>query len=261
MAAVLVLVAGLVNQAFGTNLGLSVGASDIPLPEDFLSVFIIALVLGFLAGLCQLFSDIAGAKESFRKRKALYVGGGIGLLALLLAGVMFVAGGQLGLAVESGNTGRVKELLDKQSYDLDELDSHLYQALRNGYLEMAEALIGGGADIDHISGEFQTPLILSAVTFFPKESVDFLLEKGVNLERTDNRGRTAAHVLLAYRAGNLPQEPPEHRLVLLKKLHQKGLSLNSASEDGSTARSIAELQNLKWALEFLDKVGTEEPSS
>lgn len=249
--AVLTLVTGTLNYFFDLGLGLGIGGSDIALPNDFFEVLILVVVQLLLAGFFELISDLGRVGRFVKARKKTAAGLVIGFVILSVMGIVGLMGGPLGAAVEAGDTSKVKALLDSGSYEIEELNPYLYQALLNGRLEMASALMNAGADPNYRSGEFNTPLLSAAVIFFPKDSVLLLLRQEADPKAKDRLERTAVHLLLQYRSGNLLQEGPEDRLEILKGLHEKGADLKAKAADGRTPRDVAKSLNLKWALEYL----------
>ena len=157
----------------------------------------------------------------------------------LFFGVMQLAGGPLGFAVEAGDTGKVVKILAENNYSSDTLNPHFYQALKQGRIDMAEALHQAGAEANHVSGEFDTPLLSSAITWFPAESVKALIEWKADPNKVDSMGRTPAMILVLYRSGNFPQESPETRVELLKALVAAGADLSTVSGDGKSVLELA----------------------
>ena len=258
-AAVMTAGAGILNHFFDLGLGLSAGGSDLPLPDHIGEVLFLSLALLIIAGIFQLLSDLGKAWTFAKERKKTTASLILGSVVVIGLGIMGLAGGPLGLAVEAGDTEKVRAVLEERDYEIQELNPHLYQALKRGLLDMAEALYDEGADPNHQSGEFNTPLLSSAVTFFPKESVQWLLDKEADPNVTDRLGRTTVHLLLLYRSGNILDESADDRLGILKALRSKGAKLDVKAEDGRTPADVAKGLNLKWALEYLESQGISVP--
>ena len=248
VTAALTVVAGTLNHFLELNLGLAVGGFDIALPQHFGEVVVLAVVQLILAALLETASDPGRIWQLVLKRKLLSLGILLSTVGALAVGLMTLAGGPLGLAVEAGDTAKVVQLLGQEQYTPEELNPLFYQALRTGNIEMAKALHKAGGDPNHRSGERNTPLIHSAVTWFPKDSVLLLLEEGVDLTSLDKFGRTPGHILLLYRESNFSQESDGDRLELLQKMTESGLDLSVAATDGSTVASLAERNKADWAL-------------
>ncbi|NJN72598.1 MAG: hypothetical protein HC799_07175 [Limnothrix sp. RL_2_0] len=68
-AAALTFVSGSLNALFGWNLGLRIGGSSIPLPEDFVSVVAIAIALIILSGFFFVVADFKRAGRFIKKYK------------------------------------------------------------------------------------------------------------------------------------------------------------------------------------------------
>lgn len=251
IAGVLTLIAGGLNSMFGWSLGLGIGGFDIELAPDLATNVALALTLFLLAG---VFEILAQPKKVLTWTKAHK-----GLTATLLVfsvggifwGVMNLAGGPLGFAVEAGDTEKVQALLSEKSYAAEELNPHLYQALKKGRLDLARVLMEGGADVNHVSGEFRTPLLSSAMTWFPRDSVELLLEEEVDVNRTDSLGRTPALLLVMYRSGNFPQETEQDTLAILARLKEKGADMTLSAQDGTTVKSYAEQRKFSGVINWL----------
>ena len=251
IAGVLTLVAGGLNSVFGWSLGLGIGGFDIELAPDFATNVALAVALFLLAGIFEVLAQPKKALSWIKTHKALTAT----LLALsaggLIWGVMSIAGGPLGFAVEAGDTEKVQALLAEKNYSAQELNPHLYQALKKNKPDLARVLIEGGADVNHTSGEFQTPLLSSAMTWFPRESVDLLLAQNVEVNKTDSMGRTPALLLVMYRSGNFPQETEQNTVEILARLKEKGADLNLSAQDGTTVKSYAEQRKFTQVLNWL----------
>ena len=235
----LTFVIGVLNKLFDWNLGLGIGGFDIDLPQDFVGTMAVAAALLILAGLIELAANFRLVLSKIKAHPLPFAAVLILVVGSAAAGLYNLAGGALGVAVESDDVGKVSALLAESEYSQDDLGSHLYQALRNGRLEMAEALLNGGADVNRVSGEFETPLLTSACIYFPRDSVVWLLDHGADPNRQDNLGRTPAFTLLQYRAGHFPSESEQDTVELLTKLHQAGADFQISSDDGKSARDLS----------------------
>lgn len=247
-----VVVLGGLNAAFDLNLGLGIGGTELELMPDFVGNLGLAAILVVLAGLFEflsnpkrVFSWIKAHKPHTAAIVAALVGGSyLGLMALM--------GGSLGMAVESNNVDKVKSLLSKEQYQVSELNPHLYQALKRGHLDMARALIEGGADINQQSGEQTTSLLGSAVTFFPKEAVELLLDLKADPNRVDSYGRTPAMMLVLYRTSNVPTESDAERTALFAKVVESGTDLSIKESTGKTLLEVAKEHGVQAYVDYLE---------
>jgi hypothetical protein len=118
------------------------------------------------------------------------------------------------------------------------MNNALYKAVRYGNVEEVEHWISWGASIhDH-----PIPLLNIAIRFQQYSLVPFLLEKGVNVNRMDDKTPTA--LMLAARSGNLD---------LVRLLVENGADINVVVE-GNTARSQAITPEIDEYLESLGGV-------
>ncbi|MCA9781280.1 MAG: hypothetical protein KC800_31385 [Candidatus Eremiobacteraeota bacterium] len=235
----LTFVVGVVNKLFNWNLGLGIGGFDIDLPQDFVSTMAVAALLLILAGFFELIANFRHIVSKIKARPLPFAAAFLLLLGLTASGLYNLVGGALGVAVEANDAEKVRALLSETKYSQEDLGDHLYQTLRNQQLEVATALLQGGADVNRVSGEFETPLLTSACIYFPRESVFWLLENGADPNLQDNLGRTPAFNLLQYRSGHFPSESEEDTVAMLKTLKQAGADFDIPSDDGKSARSLA----------------------
>jgi Ankyrin repeat len=255
VTAALTLGAGTLNHFFDLGLGLGIGGFDLELPDQFGAVVALAVTQVVMSMFFELLANPGRLKSAFQRRPKTYSGLGLILVAMLVGGFLSLAGGPLGLAVEAGDTAKVQALLQDGNFSSDELNPHLYQALKAGRIEMAQALLQAGADPNQRSGEFQTPLLSSAVTWFPKNSVLWLAEQRPESNSKDSFGRTSIHLLALYRAGNFPQETSQDQLEILQVLEKAGADLNLAADDGSTLKSLVESKKLSSLSDYLKTKG------
>ena len=239
VVAVLVVVLAGLNWGFGWDLGLSIGASDLAIPKEPGEALFLAFALLVIALIFRVASDLKAVLSFLKARKAVTAVGTILVLSGLFLSIQYLRGGALGIAVDQGDRAEVQSLLSQKQYDPVKLNDSLYQALRNGETGIAEDLIKAGADPNEKRGEFQTPLLHSAVTWFDRESVLLLLAQGADPSQTDQFGRTAVHNLLLYRQPNRPGTTDGDLAKLLRALLQAGADPAHQSGNGDTAESLA----------------------
>jgi hypothetical protein len=247
-----VLVLGGLNACFDLSLGLGIGGTDIELMPDFAGNAGLSAILLAMAGLFEFLSDPKKVATWVKTHKPHAAAILTALVGGAYLGVMALVGGPLGMAVESNDVVKASALMGEGSYPSETLNPHLYQALRRGHLEMAEALIAGGADVNHLSVEEKTPLLASAVTFFPKAAVEFLLERKADPNHLDRYGRTPAMLLVLYRKSNVPQESDSERLALFQELVESRTDLSIEAADGKTLLDMAREQKVQAYVDYLE---------
>lgn len=136
-------------------------------------------------------------------------------------------------AARSGAAGSIG-WLSEQGYDIDAADdigfTALFEAARDGQAEAVAALIAGGADVNHVSGENAlslTPLHLAAIGG-DAETVELLLAAGADPDAQGTLGGTA----LMWAAFEGSREAAR---VLL----EGGADAQLATQDGTTFGAIA----------------------
>jgi hypothetical protein len=242
--ALFILVLGGINSIFGTNLGLKIGGDRLELPEEFIGVLAISIILLLLAGLLNLglhFKKVVG----WIKAEPLKVGGGIlvGLVVLSVVGyfgIMQLAGGQLSFAVERSDYQGVQKALATDTYDQETLDDQLYQAVANGDYDIALALIEYGADVNHTFGDFESPLLHAAVLWHEVGATDFLLQQGADPNQLDNMGRSPLVEAVLYRASAYSDGALNEATHIVIALLVAGGDPSIAADNGDTPLSIAE---------------------
>ena len=239
VATVLTLIGGLLNSLLGWNLSLSIGGSSNELPHDLISTLLFSSFLGFLGGLSWALGNAEKVVAFVRQKPALVAGLAVALMASLYGAYYTLSGGALGAAVERGDAQAVVQTLEGKSYSQKELDGHLYQSLRKGNLEVARALVAGGANPNRISQDHDSPMLVEAVVWFPQASVLALMELGADPKREDSLGRNPVHTMLLYRLEHVPEEKEEGLVTLLEAMLARGVDLAKASNNGDTPDSLA----------------------
>lgn len=253
VAAALTLVLGLVNHFFDLDLALGVGHQSIDLPPDIEGVIAAALLLAALAGALAAIAHFKATVRWIRGNRLLFaMGVAVALSSVGLAGSQIV-GGRLGFAVERNDAQGVKAALQRKSYSPEVLAGYLYQALRQGNVQMADYLLQAGADKNGRRGELQTPLLSDAAIAFPAESLFFLLEKGADPNQRDSLGRTPSLCLVLYRTGELLPGGEDEMITLLKEMEESGADLALADHSGATPLSVAQEWKFRALIAFLQK--------
>ena len=106
----------------------------------------------------------------------------------------------------------------------------LYVASENGHVEMAKLLIKAGADIDKANNDVGTPLIVASQQGHV-EVVRFLLKRGAEINQAQNYGSTPLYI--ASQQGHVE---------VVKILLEGGADINQAANDEVTSLFIASQQ-------------------
>lgn len=152
-------------------------------------------------------------------------------------------------AVKAGSSRRVKELLKRNWWhrlfgnklDLNEtIDAKgttaLHLATANGDVQVAQALIDGGASVSGAGGGFFTPLHWAA-QYNQVETATLLIERGANLDAQGWHGGS-------YGTGSTPLHwaAEEDSLECATLLLQRGADCNTKNEYGYTPLHLAAIQ-------------------
>ena len=249
-AAVMVFLGGTLRVLTGWNLALK---SGVALPDDMVSVVVLTVLFLVLAAISWSIANF-GKVIAWVKAKPLLAGGAVLASVLAVYGAYFtLVGGALGNAVEHNNPAAATKALESGKYPTDQLNRYLYQALKNGYLDVAKTLIEHGADINRIGEDQKSSLLADACIFFPKESVLLLLERGAKTDLKDKFGRTAALVMVLYRQDHQKADGQAGIIALLESLKKSGADLKAAATDGKTPLSVAKDYKYDQVIEFLEK--------
>jgi ankyrin repeat protein len=137
------------------------------------------------------------------------------------------------MAVTAGETEAVRELI-KAGADLfaedevDELKYYLLEAAaQNGHVEVVRLLLAHGLDINHLSEELNSPLIMAALHGY-HEVVAFLISAGADVKIKNQQGNTA--LLAAAFKGHAK---------VVRLLIEAGLDPNDPNADGTFAIVLA----------------------
>ncbi|MFK7806123.1 MAG: ankyrin repeat domain-containing protein [Anaerolineae bacterium] len=255
--AAFILVLGGINSIFGTNLGIKIGGDRIALPDEFLVVALVSVLLVVLSGLLSLALNFRRVID-WIKAEPLKIGGSLAAGAVVLAivgyfGMIQLAGGRLTFAVERSDHAAVQEILASETYGQEALDAQLYQAVANGDYDIAMTLIDYGADVDHQFGEFNSPLLHAAALWHEVKATEFLLEQGADPNQVDDMGRTPLYQAVFYRGylgtGSSEAEAADIVLALLAA----GGNPAIANNEGETPLSVAEEHNLQAIAQHLSQ--------
>src|SRR5262249_10855251 len=117
----------------------------------------------------------------------------------------------------------------------------LHRAVQNGCLELVQALLDAGADVNCADKSKWTPLIFAACVSASPECVRLLIERGADVNAIGPDGKTAFHFTCWHGIGEMA-----------KTLLQAGADLNAADDAGNTALllavSSAHDQVVEWLL-------------
>lgn len=131
------------------------------------------------------------------------------------------------IACEKGNKNAVEMLLTK-GVDIEnsEKEKPLMVAIQNGHKDIVESLLNEGASID-ITSRHGNPVIIVATQVAPKTTKDisiiqFLVEKGADINAKDNEGNTALDKTEQITAINNMTGPDGYPGVIAKYLQENG---------------------------------------
>lgn len=130
-------------------------------------------------------------------------------------------------SADENNFERVKALVEyQQKVENNNLGQMLSYSVRQGYLSYAKFLVSNGADIDD-GGLYIDPILISA-KYGEVDSVRWLIEKGVKIDKSDNRGTTP--LLWAVKEGHTE---------VARLLVQSGAKVNKEDDEGKTPLYVA----------------------
>jgi ankyrin repeat protein len=130
--------------------------------------------------------------------------------------------------------------------EVDELKYYLLEAAaQNGQVEVAKLLLSHGMDLNHLSDEKNTPMIMAALHGMD-QSVDFLLQAGADPTIKNDQGNTALH------AAAFKGFPKVARLLI-----QAGLDPNEPNADGTLPIILAARGNYPKVVRELIRGGAD----
>lgn len=194
---VLTLICGVLNYCFGWHLGVGSHGSTVEVPTEWTEVILMSAFFGACAAFSQF---VAYPGESLRwlKRKPWAV---LVLVPVAIAGFE-VNGGRMGWAIQRGDVKTVGQLT--RTLAAGEQREYLYQALKDGRLAVAAAMMENGADLEARGEDQNETLLADAVIFFPKEAVLLLLAHQADVHAKDKFGRTPLERMELYRSSYFP---------------------------------------------------------
>lgn len=254
IAAGLTFIAGSLNALFGWDLALKIGGSTIPLPDDFTGVVAGAVILLLLGGLCFLLANLQRSFAFLRRRRRSAFALVVVTVAVLVIGLsQLFPDLSLELAVQEGNSAAAQAMLQERQYPPSVLSDLTYWSLQNQDYVLTQMLFDQGADIHHRRGEFNSTLLHDAATFFDPSATDFLLEKGIDVNAQDSRGRTALHLLITYRGSGAEKLDQSQLLAMVKGLVAAGADSNLADQAGETPLTLAKAKGYDAMIQVLQQ--------
>jgi ankyrin repeat protein len=143
-------------------------------------------------------------------------------------------------AVASGDIDEVKKLLSRGE-DADAKNEALLLALNSNRMDIAEQLVDNGANVNAISGQTGKPLLLSLGR---KESMEFLLSKGADIEARNGNGLTLLYLQASY------SNRPDY-LDVIKMALDRGANIESRGHSDCTPLNNAIACGRREAAELL----------
>jgi ankyrin repeat protein len=130
----------------------------------------------------------------------------------------------------------------------------LMVAAERGFVEILDALLRGGTDVNARAASGNSALFFAATSMHGRsvETVDFLIGKGANVNARNNQGDTAAFALVPYCSDS-------RSLSILKRLIDKGLDVNVRNNGGNTLllKSVDEIGGSEVAARILIERGAD----
>lgn len=251
ISAALTLGAGSLNAIFGWDLGLRIGGSSIPLPDDFFSIVAIAILLLIIAGLFYAIADIKRIWRFVNRYRWRVFGSIVAVTAILVIGVprafpeFF-----LEIAVQEGQSAQATDMLEQRDYPPEFLNSLTYWSLKNTDFPLTEKLLAKGADLNHRRASEST-LLHAAVAHFPASSIEFLIRQTIDLNAQNQSGDTALHALILYRAVQGEDTSEATILSLVKQLVEAGADPTIANNRQKTPLDYAKSSQYSTVVEYL----------
>ena len=120
----------------------------------------------------------------------------------------------------------------------------LYEAIKNGYFDIAQMLISNGADPKEDWG--YEPNINIATKYNHKEIVELLISYGVNLNSISHPGQTSLHYAIKHNYEEIAE-------ILIKN----GADLNIRDSYDQTALHFASISNMQEIIKLLISHGAD----
>ena len=117
------------------------------------------------------------------------------------------------------------------------------RSIDEGKFEIAAALIEAGADVNAVDSFYEAPLLVTAILFYEKPSIQFLLEQPVDPNQTDENGQTALIALVNFRMaeGDLTRTDG---VEIAQMLLDKGANPLQQDDFGRSAKDYAQSREL-----------------
>ncbi|KAK6507850.1 hypothetical protein TWF481_006272 [Arthrobotrys musiformis] len=142
--------------------------------------------------------------------------------------------------LKPGNRGKNKTNKRQRKYCRQKTPSPLTLAAGKGYYEIVRLLVEHGADIHSTSLKNRRPLFHQAVFSGKAEMVEYLIDKGANVDVRDIDGWSP--IMVAAQMGYCN---------IIKTLLDKGANIDSEAQSGATALFLAAQQGHTAAVELL----------
>lgn len=251
LALPVILIMGGINAIFGWDGPVYINGRRVPgLGSDF------GLVLGMVVAFAGLGVVLALIRypliiwNFLKERPVIKWSVVVGLIALMGGWVGFTfqrtPAERLATAIGEANVSQVERVVASGRVEQDFLNSQLDRSISEGKLDIAAVLIEAGADPNMITSFRATPLLVYAILFYEKPSIQFLLEQPVDPNQADDVGQTPLIALVDFRMseGDLTQadgvEIARQLLTLGGDPLQKDDFGNSA-KDYAQSRELAEI--------------------
>ncbi|MDH4270385.1 MAG: ankyrin repeat domain-containing protein [Candidatus Aminicenantes bacterium] len=182
------------------------------------------------------------------------------VIALLLATTVMQAQ-EIFDAVKKNDMAKVKELIEKDSRQIQAKDQQGYSLLNHacnlGYIEIINFLIDKGADINLLAGRFDLTPLMECARTGKLEVAKLLVEKGADVQIINKMGISAMHWAL----GNGQDQAEEIALLLI----EKGSKVETKAFNGETPIMTAVRKGYSKAVRALlekgaDPLGVEQGS-
>ena len=123
-------------------------------------------------------------------------------------------------AIRNDNCEMAQLLLSKGAYVRE---NYVYVAAVRKNLRMLELLLSAGGDSNDVGGNYKASALIEASSYGTNEMVTYLIERGANVNQTDNSGMTPLMNIAMYpgNTGNL-----QEYLVIAKTLLNNGANPN-----------------------------------
>lgn len=250
----LLLIIGGINAIFGSSLDIKFGGSQpIPLPEDFRSVFLMAVILLGIALFLFVVShyDLVWALAKRRPISSIVTITCISLLLIYFFVPYFQERRVERLSDENlyGNLQEVENLLNRHEFEPQFLYEELARAVNDGKYEIAVALIQAGANINTSESWSDDPLLSFAVKHGDLESVYFLLEHGADPNGKDQFEDPPLISFIRFRLGQ-NDILMEDAVAFVEALLEAGADPLLQDKFGRSARDLAENEGYVEILEL-----------